>query len=166
MPSGKQILLSLLSEYSQNKSSADQMENISERLKAALLLHGSTSHEMWNMVEKISWENHSTSEDGHPITNQGLMLKGTDVLLSDFFNLISEDKKTLEHIRTLYPEINRETIASALHMIWLLLKSVEWSKTYEDVEIYGNSDNAEREKKLENYQRKLREFREAPDDYS
>ena len=42
MPSGKQILLSLLSEYSQNQTPEKQSLEVTERVKAGMLLHGST----------------------------------------------------------------------------------------------------------------------------
>lgn len=49
MPSGKQILLSLLTEYSQKQSDS----GCSENLRAGFLIHGSTPDHMWADVDNI-----------------------------------------------------------------------------------------------------------------
>lgn len=166
MPSGKQTLLSLLTEYSQKYSEDSDLDEISDRVKAGLLLHGSSSNSMWKTVEDIAWKSHSTHEDNAPITSQGLTLDEAHILLSDFFGLISEDKGLLDHVKQSYPEMSSDAFHSAMHIIWLLLKSVEWSKPHEAVENEKDPNGAQQEKSLKAYQRKLAEYREDPEDYS
>jgi hypothetical protein len=55
MPSGKQILLSLLRTYSQLGVEDPAREEATDRLKAGLLLHGSTAEETWAKVERVAW---------------------------------------------------------------------------------------------------------------
>ena len=45
MPSGKQALISLLTQYSQEETEQDDMEEVSNRVKSALCAHCSTSGE-------------------------------------------------------------------------------------------------------------------------
>ncbi|MEW7280399.1 hypothetical protein ABW636_17545 [Aquimarina sp. 2201CG1-2-11] len=168
MASGKQILLSLLSEYSQKKTAKQQLEKITERVKAGLLLHGSTAKFMWPTVEQLTWvEQTPDIEQGdNEVKKQGLGLKDADLLLSDLFDLITESEEIPENIKEIYPELTKEAYQAGTHIIWSLLKALEWSKTYEDVENLGTLDTNEKEDFLTSYQKKLEEYRKDPDDYS
>jgi hypothetical protein len=55
MPSGKQILLSLLRTYSQQEVTATTQHEATDRLKAGLLLQCSTAEETWATVERVAW---------------------------------------------------------------------------------------------------------------
>jgi len=168
MASGKQILLSLLTEYSQKKTEQDQILEITERIKAGLLLHGSTAKFMWPTVEELTWvEKTPNIELGDSeVKQQGLGLQNTDLLLSDLFSLITENTEIPENIKEIYPELTSEAYKAGIHSIWSLLKALEWSKTYEDVENFGKLDESEKEGFLESCTRKLVEYRKDPEDYS
>ena len=168
MPSGKQILVSLLSEYSQKKTVKNQLEKITERVKAGLLLHGSTAKLMWPTVEQLTWiEQTPDIEQGDDeVKKQGLGLKDADLLLSDFFSVITEGEEIPDHIKENYPEITKEAYTAGIHIIWSLLKALEWSKTYEDAENLGKLDESEKESMIAVYERKLIEYRNDPEDYS
>ena len=55
MASGKQILLSILKELSQNGSSEWNTDS-SNNIRAGFLLHGSSAKYMWPLVERLSWK--------------------------------------------------------------------------------------------------------------
>ena len=167
MVSGKQILLSLLGEYSQKKTPNQQLEKITERLKSGLLLHGSSAKFMWSTVEQLTWIEQKTDiyQGDDEVKKQGLGLKDSGLLLSDLFGMITESEEIPENIKEVYPEITKEAYKAGTHTIWLLLKALEWSKSYEDVEL-GKLDENEKERFLNNYQRKLEEYRNDPDDFS
>ncbi|MFC5048409.1 hypothetical protein ACFSTE_13725 [Aquimarina hainanensis] len=168
MASGKQILLSLLSEYSQKKTTKQQLEKVTNRIKSGLLLHGSTAKFMWPTVEELTWvEQRPDIEQGDDeVKKQGLGLRDSELLLSDLFGLITESEEIPENIKEIYPEITNEAYKAGIHIIWSLLKALEWSKTYEDVENSGKLDVSEKERFLKNYERKLVEYRNDPEDYS
>lgn len=168
MAIGKQILLSLLSEYSQKKTSKQQLGKVIERIKSGLLLHGSTAKFMWPTVEQLTWvEQTPDIEQGDDeVKKQGLGLKDTDLLLSDLFGLITENEEIPGNIKEIYPELTKEAYQAGTHIIWSLLKALEWSKTYEDVENSGTLDTNEKERFLTIYQKKLEEYRNDPEDYS
>ena len=88
------------------------------------------------------------------------------MLLSDLFGLITESEEIPENIKENYPEITPEAYQAGTHIVWSLLKALEWSKTYEDVENLGKLDEKEKERFLKNYERKLEEYRNDPEDYS
>ena len=168
MPSGKQILVSLLSEYSQKKTVKNQLEKITERVKAGLLLHGSTAKFMWPTVEQLTWveQTPDIAQGDDEVKKQGLGLKDADLLLSDFFSVITEGEEIPDHIKENYPEITKEAYTAGIHIIWSLLKALEWSKTYEDAENLGKLDESEKESMIAVYERKLIEYRNDPEDYS
>ena len=166
MPSGKQTLLSLLTAYSRRYSEASDLEEISDLVKAGFLLHGSSSNNMWKTVEDIAWKSHSTEEDGLTVTEQGITLVPSGILLTDLLGVISEDETLINHVRETYPEISSDAFQSAMHIIWLLLKSVQWSKAHEEIESEIDTDGVQRKKSLKAYQRKLKDYRKDPKDYS
>lgn len=168
MPSGKQILLSLLSEYSQKQTSTDELEEVTQRVKAGLLLHGSTSNYMWKATDKVAWvqETVEVEQTDAEFNTQGLGLADSGLLLSTLFNLMTQAEDIPEDVKEAYPELTQEAYLAGVHSIWLLLKSLEWSKTYKDVEAGGQLDLSEKERLLTSYQRKLIEFKNDPEDYS
>ncbi len=168
MASGKQILLSSLIESSQKFQKEGETESVSEELKAGLLLHGSTASFMWKMVEKLGWINQRIviDEEVGDIEKQGLGLAKQNVLLSVIFEKITDNEHLLETVKSDYPAIEKEDLEAAIHIIWLLLKSLEWSKNTESVEDNGKLDLKEKEHLINSYKRKLNDYREDPEDYS
>lgn len=168
MPSGKQILLALLTEHSQNRTVSEDMQTVSERIKAGILLHGSSSNAMWKMVDEVAWIDQLNKTEGRAsyLEKQGLGLEQSGLLLSDVFELITAQSGMREDIRTDYPALTPEAFEAGRHMIWLLLRAIEWSAAIEDVEDEGRMDEAEKERLLSAYLRKLGEYALDPDDYS
>ena len=87
MPSGKQILLHLLEKYSLDFQEEENLSEVSENLRAAFLLHGSTPEKMWYNVENIEWG--SKKDEKNQIVIQGLKIRGKDILLSELFEEIA-----------------------------------------------------------------------------
>ncbi|MCP4264200.1 MAG: hypothetical protein GY777_01260 [Candidatus Brocadiaceae bacterium] len=73
MPSGKQVLLHLLQKFSQQVQDEEDLSEVSEDLRVALLLHGSTPDDMWFKVERMAWLSKKDEEysDEEPV-RQGL----------------------------------------------------------------------------------------------
>ena len=141
MKSGKQILLWLLSQYSQKFINRDEIENISNRIKAGLLLHGSSSEEMFEIVEKTTWitkdlihieKNNVENNLGH--YRQGLGLKKYNLLLEELFELIIDENKIPKGLKKECPGITLDDYQAGIHLIKLLLLAVEWNKTNNDIE--------------------------------
>lgn len=164
MPNGKQILLRLLGKYSQEKTPKKELEEVTETVKSGLLLHGSSSHQMWNMTHELAWLERSPDQDGI-VKKQGLGLRASDFLLSELFGIITENEKIPAPIKKEFPELSQKAYKAGIHTIWLLIKALEWSESYEEVESEP-FDLKETERLLSIYKRKLIEYRKDPEDYS
>jgi hypothetical protein len=55
MPSGKQVLLKVLQEYSQKRQEESDLKNVSEVVKSALCAHCSTSGETMEKISDLGW---------------------------------------------------------------------------------------------------------------
>lgn len=161
MPSGKQILLSLLKDCSQRLVEGAEIEEVTDRLKAGLLLHGSTPDEMWFHVERVAWL--SEIEKGE-ITRQGMGLSDKSVFLSDLFEYIVWDEAIPRKVKEEIPEITQKEYNSATQIMWCLLSSLQWYKCLSSVENEGHLDKDASEKLLASYRKKLAAFRKEPDE--
>lgn len=168
MPSGKQILLSILKELSQNNESTLNQES-SDNVKAGFLLHGSSASYMWPLVEKLSWQKiteEDWQEDGDP---NKTIKKGIGIeqgLLSDLFDVMWEENEIPDTVKERFPTISTEDFNAGMTAIKLLLTSLEWHSSLNEVENEGELETTARTTMMDNYKRKLKEYRIDPEDYS
>ncbi len=164
MPSGKQVLLHYLEKYSLNFQDNEDLSDVSENLRVALLLHGSTSNEMWYHVDNIEWGNEINEED--KIIKQGLKVKDKDIMLSELFKYMTwDDEKIPKNVSDRFSSLDIKEYKSAIHIIWLLLKSIEHSTWLSSVENNGKMDFEELQKYLVSYKKKINSFRKDPNDF-
>ncbi len=162
MASGKEILLKYLKKYSLNFQEESDLEQASDYLRIALLLHGSTSDEMWHNMDNIEWGN--KFEDG-AIIEQGLKVKGKNIMLSDLFEQMIDDENIPLSLKKSYPHLLKEEYQSAIHIIYLILKSIEHNVYLSKIENEGNVDEKKLKTTFEAYQKKLQSFRENPNQF-
>lgn len=164
MPSGKQVLLHFLKKYSLAFQEQDDLSEVSEDMRVAFLLHGSTPPDMWHHVNNIEWGN--DLDEKNKVIGQGLKVKGKDIMLSDLFEQITwEDEKIPNRVADRFPEITSEEYKSATHLIWLLLRGMEYSDWLSQVENNGEMDLEQLKKWQVSYRKKMDLFREDPDDF-
>jgi len=167
MKSGRQILIHLLNEYSKKFQEKEFEETISDRIKAGLLIHGSSSQQMFEFVEKSAWitQNLTVDSKDRGVQRQGLGLKSQKLLLSDLFCLITEDKENIpESVKETYPELDKENYKAGINLIYLLLRLFEWNSYNSKIE--EQEDNIEEaDKMLNNYLRILKEYQRNPKDF-
>ncbi len=164
MPSGKQVLLHLLKKYSLTFQEEHALQEVSEDLRVALLLHGSTPPEMWYNVENIEWG--SKRNDENEIETQGLKIKNKNIMLSELFEQMTwDDEKVPSRVSEFFPNITTEEYKSASHIMWLILKSIEYSDWLAKVENMGKMDFEQLEKLLVSYRKKMKLFRENPNKF-
>ena len=161
MPSGKQILLSLLSEYSQRETVSENLSNVSDRIRAGLLLHCSTAEETWFKVDKIAW----LSEDDNGVSRQGLGFEKQRVFFTDLIDELSVDERLFTIVKEKFPELTKSDIDDAMFFIWHILSSIQFFTELSSVENDGELDPSEKEFLLENYQSKWKLFKDDPYDY-
>lgn len=164
MSSGKH-LIDLILGYSQSGIREHDYHAATDRIKAALLIHGSSSHTMWKTVEHLTWIDETARDStikrfSHP---RGVGVRDGDIRLSELLGIMSEDIKLSEQMRADYPGLTQESLDAGLQIIWLLLRALEGS------DMDSNPDGSDKdvwEKRIKNYERKLKEYRVDPEDYS
>jgi hypothetical protein len=160
MPSGKQILLRVLSELSQGAPAPSSSPEISDRIRAAFLLHGSTASESWPAVQHIQWDTEHNA-DGVPI-RRGITSDG--IYLTDLFESLEIRDGIPSHLASKYPGLSPDGYREALRVIWLILSSVQWFGELVSVEDEADS-RVRGETLLADYIQKLHHFRKHPEDF-
>jgi hypothetical protein len=138
------------------------MEAACERIRAAMLVHGSTGGDAWDDADNLTWAS-ERNKDGE-VHKQGLALKETDLFLSDLFETIIEPDEIPEHVAMTYPDLTPKQYHRATRFIWLLLSSVQWFEELSSVEGDG-FDRAEADRLIQTYINKLNHFRDHPEDF-
>lgn len=165
MPSGKQVLLNFLREFSQRPVADAEMEEVSEKLRIALLLHGSTPGSMWFHVDRLAW----VTENDEVFPNykrQGLGLRDKSILFSDILLRLLDKAEDDQEYRKEFDELTDEEYRTALHSIKLLMTSFDFCSTLNQVE----QDNSVEyqlavEKFIRSYKSKLQQFRINPGEF-
>ena len=163
MFSGKQVLMSLLTEYSQKFQEDDKLGDISENIRSAFLLHGSTPNHMWYAVDNIEWESYLNHDD--EISQQGIGIKKLGILLSDFFLEILSDEKVEKLVQDKFPELSKVEVESNLWLIFSLLRLLEWSRNDMILEQNEFENSKEIPRSIDSMKKKLELFRKDPDEY-
>lgn len=165
MPSGKQVLLNFLQEFSQRPVVDAELEEVSEKLRIALLLHGSTPGTMWFHVDRLAWVTESNeSFSNHRI--QGLGIKNKSILLSDILLRLLDKAEEDPNYRNEFDELNDEEYRTALHSIKLLMTSLDFCSTLHQVEQDSPTEyQLAVEKFIRSYKSKLQKFRNNPGEF-
>ena len=100
-----------------------ESRGISDKVRAAFLLHGSTS-ESWPAVEHIQWSTEN-NVDSIPI-RRGITCDG--VFLTDLFQDLESGGSIPSHLASKYPGLSPDGYREALRVIWLVLSecAVVW----------------------------------------
>jgi len=159
MPSGKQVLLSVLQKYSQSKQEKDDLPAVSERVKSALSLHCSTSGETMAKLEKLSWLSES---DESGVVKQGLGLAKEEMFLSDLFEELIEEDEIPARIKKRFPRLTQKDYSDSLDVIWSLLSSLQYWDELSSVENDGQLNHEESEKLLTTGAKTLKSFGKDP----
>jgi hypothetical protein len=120
--SGKQILLQILSELSTRVTAERGLAQATRRLRAGLLLHGSTADESFESASHVSWA--SGYEDG-VLVQQGIAIGEARVLLVDLFDTVFSMKGLEDHVAGVHPELGSSGFEALRWTMWLLVSSVQ-----------------------------------------
>ena len=159
MPSGKQILLSVLQEYSQRRQEEPEMHEVTNVLQAALCAHCSTSGETMKKISQIGWLSHS-DEDG--LVKQGIGVKKSNAFLSDIFEELIQNDEIPKGIKDRFPTLSQEEYSLSLDMIWWLLSSLQYWEELSSVENFGSIDKEEKDKSINAYKRWMENYEKDP----
>ncbi|MFL0801196.1 MAG: hypothetical protein K6L80_12145 [Agarilytica sp.] len=156
MASGKQILLSVLTDLSQSETPLEALEDSTAKFISAFMVHASTSDENWNFATKFKWLSQS-DEDG--LVRQGVGLEKGSLFLSDFVEKLTENSQIIDSISASMDGYTSEDVESCLSFIWYLLSANQYWQELTSVENGGVLEQAERELFIRNYKDKLNNYR-------
>jgi hypothetical protein len=121
--SGKQVLNHILNELSTRLTPESKLSEATDRLRAGLLLHGSTSDETYESVGRLAWA--SSKDDDGDINRQGIVIANGNVFISDLFESIIEVPELKHEIMKQYPNLTPDDYEAGIFAIWLVLSSVQ-----------------------------------------
>ncbi|EDN71945.1 hypothetical protein BGS_1354 [Beggiatoa sp. SS] len=122
--SGKQVVNKILYALSTKLINNKELSLATQKLRAGLLLHGSTSEENFELVSKLVWSS-SHHDDTGKVWRQGIALKNGNIFVSDIFETIIENETLKESVMKEYPELSSMDYDAAMFAIWLVISSVQ-----------------------------------------
>lgn len=157
--SGKQVLLRALSELSTQYFEEHELDFATEKMRAAMLMHCSTSPESFKRVSQLAWCSDSEVCDGKR-SWQGISIK--DKQLPELFNSIRTCPGLAEHIQNEFADFTEDDVDVLLWVIFKLLVSIEMSRNCLRVEDNVLSDH-DYHGWIERYSRYFREYESGSD---
>jgi hypothetical protein len=121
--SGKQVLLQVLSELSTRVTAEHELAQATRRLRAGLLVHGSTADESFECASQVAWAS-GYDEDG-VLEQQGIAIGKDRVLLVDLFDTVFSMKGLKEHVTGVHPEFGPREFEALQWTMWQLVSSVQ-----------------------------------------
>lgn len=153
--SGKQIFLMILQELSTQVSEPD---DASERLRAGMLLHGSSSVDSMRLVDRVSWKD-KTDADGDQSSQEISLGEGEGRFLTDLFNDVMWDHELEAFVRSRAPHLSSEQWNDFVTVLWMLVSAVTMQRRSLAVEHRSPVDV---DGWVESWRAKLDLFREDP----
>jgi hypothetical protein len=137
--SGKQVLNKILYDLSTKLINNKELSLATQKLRAGLLLHGSTSEENLELVSKLVWSS-SHEDDTGEVWRQGIATKNGNIFVSDLFETIIENETLKESVMKEYPELSSMDYDAGMFAIWLLISSVQMFTELLPVEVDDDID--------------------------
>ena len=100
-----------------------QLPEATDKLRAGLLLHGSTSDDNYQAVTQLHWA--SSLDEAGEVWRQGIATKEGDVFLSDMVEHLMEMPGLDEYLRREFPQLTSQSIQASVHALWLVISSVQ-----------------------------------------
>jgi len=136
--SGKQILLKILSDLSTRVISDAGLDEATCRVRAGLLLHGSTAEESYEKASRIVW---ATARDRlGELNRQGMALASGPVFISDLCETVFSMPGLKEHVLEEHPQLSEQDYEAFEWVLWLLVSSVQMFASLNAVEMTEEID--------------------------
>lgn len=129
--SGKQILNRILADLSTRFIESGELQSATKKLRAGLLLHGSTSDENFALVNHLVWAS-SSDEDG--VCRQGMAVDEGSVFVSDMFESIVDLPGLKNAMLEKHSNLTSEGYDAGVFSIWAVLSSVQMFSSLLEVE--------------------------------
>ncbi len=121
--SGKQILSKILADLSTTMTPPEALPEATRRLRAGLLLHGSTASESFDHAGRLAWR---SGIDGHSrVWRQGIATAETTCFLTDLFESMREMPGLQAFLRARHPGLTAAEYEASEWALWLIVSSVQ-----------------------------------------
>ncbi|WP_431689193.1 hypothetical protein [Hahella sp. NBU794] len=120
--SGKQVFNCIIKELSTRLTPNEELPRATDRIRAGMLLHGSTSDESLNLVSKLHWA--STEKEGEVI-RQGIATINGNVFVADLLDSIWANENIRGMILSEFPHLTQDDYEACLFSIWTIVSSTQ-----------------------------------------
>ena len=139
--SGKQVVLELLRELSEKKVKSSELEFVSKKVRAALLMQGSSSEENIKFVKRLCWAQ-ELDESGN-VERQGLATMD-GLMVSDIVEEIFLCPQLLSHLNKEFPALSEKDFEAIEFGVFVLLSSLQMFIDLLEVEQEFDKEAAEK----------------------
>ena len=116
--SGKEILNKIISVLSTIKFEEDELDSATRKIRAGLLLHGSTSEENFDLVSRLVW---GSSKENGEVCRQGLATKNGNYFISDIFESIWSNEEIKKSILAEFDGLSEADYEAAAFAMWMII---------------------------------------------
>ncbi len=121
--SGKQMLLKILAQLSTSLTAPADLPDATRKLRAGLLLHGSTAEENYQAVKNVHW---ASSLDGeNNVWRQGIATVEGDVFLADIVESLADAPGLKQYVLSEHPHLTETGLEAGLHTLWLIVSAAQ-----------------------------------------
>lgn len=131
--SGKQILLKILTQLSTQLTAESELENATRKIRAGLLLHGSTSDENYQCVKNLQWS--SSYDEDQVVWRQGIATSDGQIFIADIVESLMDVPNLRDSLLAEYPGLTAKGLDASLQAVWLIVSAVQMYSQLLDVEI-------------------------------
>lgn len=121
--SGKQVLLRILTELSTRITPEVDMQRATQRLRAGLLLHGSTADESYEHSSQIAWTSRRDSEGNLEL--QGIAVGDGSVFLTELYDAVFSMNGLKDHVLKTHPDLGSKGFDAFEWVMWLLVSALQ-----------------------------------------
>ncbi|RZA00493.1 MAG: hypothetical protein EOO68_11230 [Moraxellaceae bacterium] len=131
--SGKQILLKILTQLSTQLTAESELENATSKMRAGLLLHGSTSDENYRCVNNLQWS--SSYDEDQAVWRQGIATVDGQIFIADLVESLMDLPNMHASLLAEYPGLTAKGLDASLQAIWLIISAVQMYSQLREVEV-------------------------------
>ncbi len=135
--SGKEILLSILGDLSTKQLKREELPDATSRLRAGLLLHGSTAEESFESASRVIW---ASEENNDGVQRQGIALANGMTFITDLYDRVFTHPELKSWVLAGFPDIDEKDYDAFEWTLWLLVSMVQMFPRYIPIERSGAID--------------------------
>lgn len=131
--SGKQVLLGVIRRLSKvYMRTSEELEAATDQIRAALLIHGSSSSDYHGYANTLNW---ASSPDSGDTRTQGLVVGGQKLPVSELLESIFECPGLQDYILSRYSGMSEKEFEAGLWSLWTMISALQMNAEDLDIEV-------------------------------